>query len=161
MSTNNFIKENNKKLFESRLQIKNKDSLNADKIYLEHKRKKINNISSRNSTQPLIKENFQEKLNNYSYLEKASWNINKSIINKSIKNNKIQNQKLSINNYFNKTNNSIKDNNNYFDKNNSLKYSNEKKNIFINTLKRLTQHNSKNKSINSKKMYKCLKVIKL
>ena len=159
MSTNNFIKENNKKLFESRLQIKNKDSLNADKIYLEHKRKKINNISSRNSTQPLIKENFQEKLNNHSYLEKASWNINKSIINKSIKNNKIQNQKLSINNYFNKTNNSIKDNNNYFDKNNSLKYSNEKKNIFINTLKRLTQHNSKNKSINSKKMYNIKKKI--
>ena len=69
MSTNNFIKQNNKKLFEIRLQIKNKLGININKISLDKRKINNNNNTSINNTQPLINETFQDKIKNRSYLE--------------------------------------------------------------------------------------------
>ena len=149
MSTKNFIKQNNKKLFELRLLIRTKPGINLKKISLDNKKRKNNNNSSINKTQQSINETFQDKLNNISYFENPSININNnSSLNKNIKNSKIQNQKLSINSSLNKSN--IMKDFNVFNKN-LLKFNDDKRKILINSIKRFSHNNSHDKNENIKK----------
>ena len=79
MSTrNNIIKDRNKKLFESRLQIKTNSSSKINKISHHNKRNNNNNNNSSflNNTQPFTKVIFHKKRNNQSILDSSSLNNN-------------------------------------------------------------------------------------
>ena len=153
MSTKNFIKHNNnKKLFELRLQIRTKLGFNLQKKSLDKKKRKNNNNTSMNKTQPSINETFQDKLKNISYIEKPSINVkNISSINKNFKNSKIINQKLSLNSSHNKSNNIMKDFNLFYNKN-SLKFNDDKRQFLISSIKRLSHNTSIDKGEHRKKL---------
>ena len=113
MSRNNIIKENNKKLFESRLQMKAKNVPKRTQISFEQKRY-IDNISLLNNSQPFSKAIFNKQWKHHSTLENSFINnINNSLINRKIlKINKINKQKtpnININLSQNKSNILIKD----------------------------------------------------
>ena len=146
MSRNNFINLNNRKLFESRLQIKTNSILKINQIYLGKNRNKINNISFINTAQSYIKDNSNiKKYNqNQSTLDNSFLYNNKknNSLDKRFKKdkNKFRNLNIKINN--NKSNNLKKDIE-YFEKttinNNEIK----NRTLVINVNRRLTQHNSK------------------
>ena len=152
MSTKNFIKQNNKKLFELRLQIRTKLGFNLQKKSLDKKKRKNNNNTSMNKTQPSINETFQDKPKNISYIEKPSINVkNNSSINKKVKNSQIMNQKLSLNSSHNKSNIIMKDFNLFYNKN-SLKFNDDKRQFLISSIKRYSHNTSIDKSEHRKKL---------
>ena len=69
MSRSNIIKENNKKLFEARLQMKPKLGEKRNQISFEYKRYNDNNLSLLNNSQPFTKVIFQKQLKNNSTLD--------------------------------------------------------------------------------------------
>ena len=152
MSKSNIIKENNKKLFESRLQMKSKSGIKNDPISFENKRYN-DAISILNNSQPFTKIIFQKQLKNRSTLDSSFLNsinnINNSTLNnKIIKINKInpqRNKKININISHNKSNILPKDNN-FFDIKKSPKNYKIQNKTIINVNKRLTKQNSKNKN---------------
>ena len=116
MSRSNIIKENNKRLFESRLQMKPKSDVKRSQISFENKKYNDNN-SILNNSQPFTKIIFHKKLKNHPTLENSFLkninNINNSTINKNIikinKKNRKNTQNLNINISQNKSNILIKD----------------------------------------------------
>ena len=153
MSRKNIIKENNKKLFESRLQMKTKTNTKRTQISFEHKRFS-DNLSILNNSQPYTKIIFQKQLKNHSTLENSFLNnlnnlnnsINKKIIKINKKNrNKKQNFNLNISQ--NKSNILIKDIT-FFHLKKSPKNREDQNKTIINVNKRITKQNSKNKNIN-------------
>ena len=114
MSRNNIIKENNKKLFESRLQMKPKLGTKRNQISFEQKRYN-DNLSLLNNSQPFSKVIIPKQLKNHSTLENSFLNNfnNNSLINKKVikinKKNRQKTQNLNINVSQNKSNVLIKD----------------------------------------------------
>ena len=114
MSRNNIIKENNKKLFESRLQMKPKLGTKKNQISFEQKRYN-DNLSLLNNSQPFSKVIIPKQLKNHSTLENSFLNNinNNSLINKKVikinKKNRQKTQNLNINVSQNKSNVLIKD----------------------------------------------------
>ena len=150
MSRSNIIKENNKRLFESRLQMKPKSDVKRSQLSFENK-KCNGNISILNNSQPFTKIIFHKQLKNHPTLEnsflKNIHNINNSTINKNIiKINKKNTQNLKINISQNKSNILIKDIV-FFHLKKSPKNKEEKNKTLINVNKRITKQNSKNKNI--------------
>ena len=155
MSRSNIIKENNKKLFEARLQMKPKLGVKRNQISFEYKRYNDNNLSLLNNSQPFTKIIFQKQLKNHSTLDNSFLNninnINNSILNKKIiKINKInqqKNKKININVSHNKSNLLIKDIT-FFHLKNSPKNNKIQNKTLINVNKRISKQNSSNKAIN-------------
>ena len=153
MSRSNIIKENNKKLFESRLQMKPKSGVKRSQISLEHK-KYNDNLSILNNSQPFTKIIFHKQLKNHSTFDNSFLkninNINNSTISKKIikinKKNQLNTQNLNINKSQNKSNILIKDIT-FFHLKKSPKNKEEKNKTLINVNKRITKQNSKNKNI--------------
>jgi len=111
MSRNNIINENNKKLFESRLQMRTKDKLKRGQISFEYKGCN-DSASLLNNSQPFAKVIFNKQWKQQnSTLENSINNINNSITNKRIiKINKRNKQKnINFNLSQNKSNILIKD----------------------------------------------------
>ena len=111
MSRNNLINENNKKLFESRLQMRTRDKSKRAQISFEHKGCN-DSLSLLNNSQPFAKVIFNKKWKQQnSTLENSINNINNSITNKRIiKINKRNKQKnINFNLSQNKSNVLIKD----------------------------------------------------
>ena len=111
MSRNNLINENNKKLFESRLQMRTRDKSRRAQISFEYKGCN-DSISLLNNSQPFSKVIFNKQWKQQnSTLENSINNINNSIANKRIikinKRNKIKN--INFNLSQNKSNVLIKD----------------------------------------------------
>jgi hypothetical protein len=111
MSRNNLINENNKKLFESRLQMRTKDKSKRSQISFEYKACN-DSISLLNNSQPFAKVIFNKQWKKQnSTLENSINNINNSITNKRIikinKRNKQNN--INFNLSQNKSNLLIKD----------------------------------------------------
>ena len=155
MSVNNIAKENNKILFESRLQIKqNSNSIN--KISLEKRSNNNINASFLNNTQPFTKVIFHKKRKIQSILENSfinNINNNSSINKKIIKIKKNRNKKkkisLNINTSHNKSNILIKDIT-FFRLKNSFNESDRRNRTILSVNKRMTQQNSINKSMGRK-----------
>ena len=155
MSTNNIKKETNKKLFESRLQMKqNSNSIN--KITLEKKSNNNINASFLNNTQPFTKVIFHKKRKIQSILENSfinNINNNSSINKKIIKIKKNRNKKkkisLNINTSHNKSNILIKDIT-FFRLKNSFNINDRRNRTILSVNKRMTQQNSINKSMGRK-----------
>ena len=100
MLRNNIIKETDKKLFESRLQMKPKFSAKKTQISFEGKKISDNNLTSLNNTQPFAKVFIKKQMKNNSTLEKSILkNFNK----------KNRNTTHNLNMSQNKTNILIKD----------------------------------------------------
>ena len=111
MSRNNIINENNKKLFESRLQMRTKDKSKRSQISFEYKACN-DSISLLNNSQPFAKVIFNKQWKKQnSTLENSINNINNSITNKKIiKRNKRNREKnIHFNLSQNKSNILIKD----------------------------------------------------
>ena len=154
MSRTNIIKENNKKLFESRLQMKPKTGVKRSQISFEHK--KFNDaIYILNNSQPFTKIIFQKKLKNHStldnsFLNNINNNNNSALNNKIIKinkNNTQKNKKININLSQNKSNILLKDIT-FFHLKKSPKNNNKIHNrTIINVNKRITKENSKKKNL--------------
>ena len=113
MSRKNIIKENNKKLFESRLQMKTKNIPKRTQISFEKKRY-IDSISQLNNSQPFAKAIFNKQWKHHSTLENSFiTNINNSLINRKIininKKNKQKAPNINMNLSQNKSNILIKD----------------------------------------------------
>ena len=151
MSKNNIIKENNKKLFESRLQLKPKSGNKNPQIYFENK-KYNENSSILNYSQPFTQDIFKKHLKNNSTLESSILkNINHSLLNKKIIkiniNNKPKLKNSIIKRNQNKSNIIIKDIT-YFHLKNSTKNRDIQNKTIINVNKRLIKKNSRNININ-------------
>ena len=158
MSRKNLIKESNKKLFESRLQMKPKSGIRNSQISFEYKRYS-DNQSMLNNSQAYTKIIFQKQQKNNSILENSFLNnnnilnnsINKNIIKINNKNrNKTQNFNLNISQ--NKSNILIKDIA-FFHLKKPTKNRNDQNNTIINVNKRIAKKNSniKNKNISKRK----------
>ena len=152
-SRNNISIENNKKLFESRLQIKtNSSTLSSknNKLSFQNKKNDSSNISFLNNSQPYTKIIFYKKKNNQSLLDNSYVNKNNSI-NKKIMNKKNRNKKqyITINTSLNKSNNIINDIN-FFGIKNSSKDKKKQYDTIININKRMSKQSSNNKSLNKK-----------
>ena len=158
MSRKNLIKESNKKLFESRLQMKPKSCIRNSQISFEYKRYS-DSQSMLNNSQIHTKIFFQKQQKNNSIIENSFLNnnnnlnnsINKNIIKINNKNrNKTQNYNLNISQ--NKSNILIKDIT-FFHLKKSTKNGNEQNKTIINVNKRITKKNSKikNKNVNIRK----------
>ena len=151
MSRNSIIKESNKKLFESRLQLKPKLGNKNPEIYFENKIHNENN-SILNYSQPFTQDILKKHLKNNSTLESSILkNINNSLLNKNfIKiniNNKPKTKNSKIKRNKNKSNILIKDIT-YFHFKNSPKNSDNQNKTIINVNKRLIKKNSRNININ-------------
>ena len=150
MSRNSIIKENNKKLFESRLQLKPKSGNKNHQLYFENKLHNENS-SILNYSQPFTQDIFKKHLKNNSTLESSFLkNINNSLNRKFIKINinskpKSKNEKIKRNQ--NKSNILIKDITYYHFKNSSKNSDIQNKTI-INVNKRLMKKTSRNININ-------------
>ena len=150
MSRNSIIKENNKKLFESRLQLKSKSGNKNHQLYFENKLHNENS-SILNYSQPFTQDIFKKHLKNNSTLESSFLkNINNSLNRKFIKINinskpKSKNEKIKRNQ--NKSNILIKDITYYHFKNSSKNSDIQNKTI-INVNKRLMKKKSRNININ-------------
>jgi hypothetical protein len=155
MSVNNITNENNKKLFESRLQMKqNSNSIN--KISFEKKSNNNINVSFLSSSQPFTKVIFHKKRKIQSILENSlinNINNNSSINKKIIKIKKNRNKKkkisLKINTSHNKSNILIKDIT-FFRLKDSFYISDRRNRTILSVNKRMTQQNSINKSMGRK-----------
>ena len=158
MSMKNLIKESNKKLFESRLQMKPKSGIKNSQISFEYKRYS-DNQSKLNNSQAQTKISFQKQQKNNSILENSFLNnnnnlnnsINKNIIKINNKNrNKMQNYNLNLSQ--NKSNILIKDIT-FFHLKKSTKNGNEQNKTIIKVNKKITKKNSKikNKNVNIRK----------
>ena len=162
MSVNNITNENNKKLFESRLQMKqNSNSIN--KISFEKKSNNNINVSFLSSSQPFTKVIFHKKRKIQSILENSlinNINNNSSINKKIIKIKKNRNKKkkisLKINTSHNKSNILIKDIT-FFRLKDSFYISDRRNRTILSVNKRMTQQNSINKSMGRKSRKKNLK----
>ena len=152
MSRNSIIKENNKKLFESRLQLKPKLGNKNHQIYFENKLHNENS-SILNYSQPFTQDIFKKHLKNHSSLESSFLkNINNSLLNKKfIKINidsKTKSKNSRIKRNQNKSNILIKDITYYHFKN-SPKNSDFQNKTIINVNKRLMKKkNSRNINMN-------------
>ena len=150
MSRNNIIKENNKKLFESRLQMKPRIEGKINQISFENK---INNdnFSLLNNSQPFSKIFFQKQIKNHSTIENSFLNnLNNSIINKKIikinKKNRFKTNNININLSQSKSNILIKDIT-FFHLKKTQKNNDSQNKTIINVNKRIAKQNSKNNSI--------------
>ena len=153
MSRNYMIKEN-KRLFESRLQIKINSNSKINKIFLGNKQNNNTNISFMNITQPFAKVIFHQYKKNESVLDNSSINeinLNTSINKKSIKTKKNRNKKnnFNINTSHNKSNILIKDITFFHLKNSPIDNNKQNKTI-ISVNKRMTTQNSNSRSLNKK-----------
>ena len=156
MSRNNITFESNKRLFESRLQMKtNSNSIN--KISLGKKNNSNINESFLNNTQPFTRVIFHKNRKNQSILENSfinninnNFSLNKKII--KIRRNKKNNKKinLNINSSHDKSNILIKDITFFHLKNSFNEYDKRNKTILNIINKRMTQQNSINKSLGRK-----------
>ena len=98
MSRNYMIKEN-KRLFESRLQIKINSNSKINKIFLDNKQYNNTNISFMSNTQPFTKVFFHKYKKNESVLDSSSINeinLNSSLNKKTIKTKKIEIKKIIL-----------------------------------------------------------------
>ena len=155
MSRNNITFESNKRLFESRLQMKtNSNSIN--KISLVKKSNNNINASFLNNTQPFTRVIFNKNKKNQSTLENSFFNnnnnnfsINKKII--KIRRNRNRNKKISLNANasHDKSNILIKDIT-FFHLKNSFNENDRRNKTILNINKRMTQQNSINKSMGRK-----------
>jgi len=155
MSRNNITFESNKRLFESRLQMKtNSNSIN--KISLEKKSNNIINASFLNNTQPYTRVIFNKNRKNQSTLENSFFNninnnfsINKKII--KIRKNRNRNKKISlnVNASHDKSSILIKDIT-FFHLKNSFNENDRRNKTILNINKKMTQQNSINKSMGRK-----------
>ena len=155
MSRNNITFESNKRLFESRLQMKtNSNSIN--KISLEKKSNNNINASFLNNTQPYTRVIFNKNRKNQSTLENSFFNninnnfsINKKII--KIRKNRNRNKKISlnVNASHDKSSILIKDITFYHLKN-SFNENDRRNKTILNINKKMTQQNSINKSMGRK-----------
>ena len=152
MSRNNITFESNKRLFESRLQMKtNSNSIN--KISLEKKSNNNINASFLNNTQPFTRVIFNKNRKNQSILENSfffnninnNFSINKKII--KIRRNRNRNKKISlnVNASHDKSNILIKDIT-FFHLKNSFNENDRRNKTILYVNKRMTQQNSINKS---------------
>lgn len=153
MSRNYMIKEN-KRLFESRLQIKINSNSKINKIFLDNKQNNNTNISFMNITQPFTKVIFHKNKKNESLLDSSSINdanLNTSINKKTIKTKKNRNKKnnFNINTSHNKSNILIKDITFFHLKNSPIDNNKQNKTI-ISVNKRMTTQNSNSRSLNKK-----------
>ena len=153
MSRNYMIKEN-KKLFESRLQIKINSNSKINKIFLDNKQNNSTNISFMNITQPFTKVFFHKYKKNESVLDNSSINeinLNTSLNKKAIKTKNKRNKKnnFNINTSHNKSNLLIKDITFFHLKNSPIDNNKQNKTI-INVNKRMTTQNSNSRSLNKK-----------
>ena len=153
MSRNYMIKEN-KRLFESRLQIKINSNSKINKIFLDNKQNNKTNISFMNITQPFTKVFLHKNKKNESALDSSSINdanLNTSINKKSIKTKKNRNKKnnFNINTSHNKSNILIKDIT-FFHLKNSPNENNKQNKTIISVNKRMTTQNSNSRSLNKK-----------
>jgi hypothetical protein len=147
------IKEN-KRLFESRLQIKINSNSKINKIFLDNKQNNKTNISFMNITQPFTKVFLHKNKKNESALDNSSINdanLNTSINKKSIKTKKDRNKKnnFNINTSHNKSNILIKDIT-FFHLKNSPNENNKQNKTIISVNKRMTTQNSNSRSLNKK-----------
>ena len=155
MSRNNITFESNKRLFESRLQMKtNSNSIN--KISLEKKSNNNINASFLNNTQPYTRVIFNKNRKNQSTLENSFFNninnnfsINKKII--KIRKNRNRNKKISlnVNASHDKSSILIKDIT-FFHLKNSFNENDRRNKTILNINKKMTQQNSINKSMGRK-----------
>jgi len=155
MSRNNITFESNKRLFESRLQMKtNSNSIN--KISLDKKSNNNINASFLNNTQPYTRVIFNKNRKNQSTLENSFFNninnnfsINKKII--KIRKNRNRNKKISlnVNASHDKSSILIKDITFYHLKN-SFNENDRRNKTILNINKKMTQQNSINKSMGRK-----------
>jgi len=155
MSRNNITFESNKRLFESRLQMKtNSNSIN--KISLEKMSNNNINASFLNNTQPYTRVIFNKNRKNQSTLENSFFNninnnisINKKII--KIRKNRNRNKKISlnVNASHDKSSILIKDITFYHLKN-SFNENDRRNKTILNINKKMTQQNSINKSMGRK-----------
>ena len=155
MSRNNITFESNKRLFESRLQMKtNSNSIN--KISLEKKSNNKINASFLNNTQPYTRVIFNKNRKNQSTLENSFFNninnnfsINKKII--KIRKNRNRNKKISlnVNASHDKSSILIKDIT-FFHLKNSFNENDRRNKTILNINKKMTQQNSINKSMGRK-----------
>ena len=153
MSRNYIIKEN-KRLFESRLQIKINSNSKINKIFLDNKQNNSTSISFMNSTQPFTKVIFHKYKKNESVLDSSSINeinLNSSINKKTIKTKKNRNKKnnFNMNSSHNKSNILIKDITFFHLKNSPIDNNKQNKTI-ISVNKRMTTQNSNSRSLNKK-----------
>ncbi len=152
MSRNNIIKENNKKLFESRLQMKPKIGSKRAQISFEHKRYN-DNLSLLNNSQPFTKVIFHKQTKNHSTLDNSFLNninnntsINKKII-KINKKNRQKTQNINFNISQNKSNILIKDIT-FFHLKKSPKNNESQNKTLINVNKKISKQNSNIKNVN-------------
>ena len=153
MSRNYMIKEN-KRLFESRLQIKINSNSKINKIFLDNKQNNNTNISFMNITQPFTKVIFHKYKKNESVLDNSSINeinLNTSLNKKTIKTKNKRNKKnnFNINTSHNKSNILIKDITFFHLKNSPIENNKQNKTI-ISVNKRMTTQNSNSRSLNKK-----------
>ena len=144
----NYINQNNKILFETRLQIKNNSVLKINKFPINHKAHRNNNILFVNTTRPFVNDVICKKRKNQSILEYSSLNNDQKTISINIK------KRNKKNNY----NGNIS-----YNKTNALNFFNLKKpginddkqnRTFINANKKILYYNNsnnKNINLNSKK----------
>ena len=154
MSRNYMIKEN-KRLFESRLQIKINSNSKINKIFLDNKQNNNTNISFMSNTQPFAKVFFHKYKKNESVLDSSSINeinLNSSMNTKTIKTKKNRNKKNNFNKNtsHNKSNITIKDITFFHLKNSPIVSSKQNKTI-ISVNKKMTTQNTNNRSLNKKK----------
>jgi len=147
------IKEN-KRLFESRLQIKINSNSKINKIFLDNKQNNNTNISFMNITQPFTKVIFHKYKKNESVLDNSSINeinLNTSLNKKTIKTKNKRNKKnnFNINTSHNKSNILIKDITFFHLKNSPIENNKQNKTI-ISVNKRMTTQNSNSRSLNKK-----------
>ena len=155
-SRNNFEIENNKRLFESRLQINtnsNSSNIKINKISIKNKKNDSSNISFLNNSQLYTKLILYERIKDQSLLNNSSINNNNnSLVHKKIikiKKNRNKNQNKTISTSLNKSNILLKDIT-LFQLLNSKKENENQNNTIIKTNKRMTKQNSNNRSLNRK-----------
>ena len=146
---NNFISQNNKILFEARLQKKNNSILKINKLSINNKvsRNNNNNISFINTTRPFINDIMCKKRKNQSTLENSSKNnYQKSLsINKYIKKRNKQNN-INGNNSDHRTNILT-----FFNLKKPTVYVDKPNKTFINGNKKITYYNNiNNQNVNIK-----------
>ncbi len=145
---NNFINQNNKILFESRLQMKNNSILKLNKNLLSNNTHKNNNISFINSTCPFINEISCKKKNIQTTFENSyQYNIKNNIsINKNLKKNRNKKNNLNKTNGLNKSNIIT-----FFHlKKKPIILDNKQNKTFINANKKMIYFKSNNRSLNIK-----------
>ena len=152
----NYINQNNKILFETRLQIKNNSVLKINKFPINHKAHRNNNILFVNTTRPFVNDVICKKRKNQSILEYSSLNNDQKTISINIKKRNKKNN-YNGNNSYNKTNvlnffnlkkpaiNDDKQNRTFINANKKILYYNNSNNKNINL-------NSKNKEEKDKRM---------